>query len=269
VTNNVVRFQVEYKQMSIKELTENLVFEKIENYLNQDRTFDFKILDIWFPDEARTRSIIGGLETSLGTSLWENLAVLLASENGFEILDKKEFNDSVPKISTNLNNLIAEFTSRAQDDDIPMSTFLEELKEYIKLNNISSSTNQKLKAGTGVDVWLKKDEIEYMFDIKTVKPNRGSFNTFFQQLIYWNAHRVLQDINIKLKTAIVFPYNPFNTPYWNNYGCKPLVKSQDALADNEFWKLITGNNNAIEEIFEGFYSLNNNPEFIKLKNTHF
>ena len=98
--------------------------------------------------------------------------MLLASENGFEILDKKEFNDSVPKISTNLNNLIAEFTSRAQDDDIPMSTFLEELKEYIRVNNISSSTNQKLKAGTGVDVWLKKDEIEYMFDIKTVKPNR-------------------------------------------------------------------------------------------------
>jgi|TARA_B100000287_G_scaffold92390_1_gene84558 hypothetical protein len=255
--------------MNIKNLTEDLVFEKIEKYFSQDRNFDFKILDIWFPDEARTRSYIGGLETSLGQGLWENLAVLLASNNGFEVLDKKEFNDSVPKISSNLNSLIAEFTTRAQDDDIPMSAFLEELKAFINSNNIVSSSNQRIKSGTGVDVWLKKDETEYMFDIKTVKPNRGSFNTFFQQLIYWNAHRVLQDNDINLRTAIVFPYNPFETPYWENYSCNPLVKSEDALADNEFWKLLTDNENAVEEIFEGFHSLNNNKEFIRLKNTYF
>jgi hypothetical protein len=117
--------------MNIKNLTEDLVFEKIEKYFSQDRNFDFKILDIWFPVEARIRSYIGGLETSLGQGLWENLAVLLASENGFEVLDKKGFNDSVPKISSNLNSLIAEFTTRAQDDDIPMSAFLEELKAFI------------------------------------------------------------------------------------------------------------------------------------------
>ena len=51
--------------------------------------------------------------------------------------------------------------------------------------------------------------------------------------------------------------------------CNPLVKSENALADNEFWKLLTDNENAIKEIFEGFHSLNNNKEFIRLKNSNF
>ena len=255
--------------MDIKKIAEDLVFEKIEGYFSEDRNFDFKILDIWFPVEAKIRSYIGGLETSLGTGLWENLAVRLASENGFEVLDEKEFNDSVPNINSDLRSLIAEFTTRAQDDDIPMTTFLEELRVFIDSNNIASSSNQKLTSGTGVDVWLKKGETEFMFDIKTVKPNRGAFNGYFQQLIYWNAHRVLQNNNIKLRTAIVFPYNPYKTPYWNNKRCDPLVKSEDALSDNEFWKLLTDNDNALEEIFEGFHALNDNPEFIRLKNTYF
>ena len=51
--------------------------------------YSTQVLDYIFPKERRIRAIIGGLETSLGTKLWEQLAKLLASENGFEVLDEK------------------------------------------------------------------------------------------------------------------------------------------------------------------------------------
>ena len=42
------------------------------------------------PKERKIRSIVGGLETSLGTTLWEPLAKALAIENNFEIVKPKE-----------------------------------------------------------------------------------------------------------------------------------------------------------------------------------
>ena len=48
----------------------------------------FHILDILFTKERRIRSLIGGLETSLGI-VWEAIAKILARSNGFEIVEKK------------------------------------------------------------------------------------------------------------------------------------------------------------------------------------
>ena len=78
--------------MNIEEKIKLLITNSISSYLNGDLVFASQVLDHIFPRERRIRSIIGGLETSLGTKLWENLAKLLASENGFEVLDEMEFN---------------------------------------------------------------------------------------------------------------------------------------------------------------------------------
>ncbi len=47
----------------------------------------FQILDLIIPKERKIRSIVGGLETSLGTTLWEPLAKALAKENGFQVIN--------------------------------------------------------------------------------------------------------------------------------------------------------------------------------------
>ena len=78
--------------MRIEEKIEQLVTDSISSYLNGNLVYSTQVLDYIFPKERRIRAIIGGLETSLGTKLWEQLAKLLASENGFEVLDEKIFN---------------------------------------------------------------------------------------------------------------------------------------------------------------------------------
>lgn len=46
-------------------------------------------MDDIFPKERRIRSLIGGLETSLGVTFWEPLSKTLAEINGFEIIKYK------------------------------------------------------------------------------------------------------------------------------------------------------------------------------------
>jgi len=47
------------------------------------------VLDLIFPVERRIRSLIGGLETSMGTTVWEPVAKVLAKANGFTVEDRK------------------------------------------------------------------------------------------------------------------------------------------------------------------------------------
>lgn len=80
-------------QGTIEELTYNIAAAAIENYLKvktEPDTFH-ALLDRVFPRERRTRSIMGGLETSLGTKLWERLANTFAQRAGFEVLNPREF----------------------------------------------------------------------------------------------------------------------------------------------------------------------------------
>ena len=46
-------------------------------------------LDLLIPKERKIRSIVGGLETSMGTRIWEPIAKTLAENNGFEIVNEK------------------------------------------------------------------------------------------------------------------------------------------------------------------------------------
>jgi hypothetical protein len=43
-----------------------------------------------FPDEMRTSSIIQGIQTSLGTTLWEKIALEFALNSGFKVLNPRE-----------------------------------------------------------------------------------------------------------------------------------------------------------------------------------
>ncbi|SFN94033.1 hypothetical protein [Xenorhabdus japonica] len=70
------------------------------------------VLDKIFPRERRIRSLIGGLETSLGTQLWEPLALAFARENGFNILDHKRLNEKVPIIPDKVRYFISNYETQ-------------------------------------------------------------------------------------------------------------------------------------------------------------
>ncbi|MHC5725610.1 MAG: TdeIII family type II restriction endonuclease, partial [Nostoc sp.] len=58
----------------IKErIKENLKIS-IRKFFNNKKVKNYQVLDDIFPNERRIRSLIGGLETSLGTTFWEPIS---------------------------------------------------------------------------------------------------------------------------------------------------------------------------------------------------
>ncbi|HFG1940128.1 TPA: TdeIII family type II restriction endonuclease, partial [Vibrio cholerae] len=82
----------------IKDLISKTVSENIHDFFKGKEVKTSHVLDHIFPKERKIRSLIGGLETSMGTRVWEPLAKAFAKSNGFEVLNEKKFNENVPII---------------------------------------------------------------------------------------------------------------------------------------------------------------------------
>lgn len=225
-------------------------------FFDKPRVIDTKQLplDIFFPDERKVSSLILGLSTSLGTKLWEELAVSLAKKNGFTILDPKELMQPSP-IPKKISEIIDRYTSlrdeRMNNNPVVLAT------EYVpKICNLTKNVRpsykyKKITKGDGADILIRKNNKEYAFDIKTVQINAGSGLKFNKTLLKWYAYRYHQQNSIinnySFQAKIVFPYNPhINNTWWIKEGgkAKPLDK-KDIYVEDEFWKFITGLNKGV------------------------
>ncbi|HLP92277.1 MAG TPA: TdeIII family type II restriction endonuclease [Nostocaceae cyanobacterium] len=221
----------------------------------------YQVLDDIFPNERRIRSLIGGLETSLGTTFWEPISETLAESNGFEIVTTQILlPQPFPReLQVELDNLINE---RAKKPNGRVST-----AECIqRLKNVASRTNpQEIvkyispPPGTGVDIYFKKDGIEYVFDIKTPQANQGAFGGFNKQMLEWYAYRLAADPNANLEARIAIPFNPFQKNWYEEQKSKlsssPLDISQDIWVEDEFWDFCSGEKNTFAQLKSLFMEL--------------
>ena len=86
----------------------------------------------------------------------------------------------------------------------------------------------------------KSDEV-FMFDLKTVKPNKGNFISFKRSLLEWLAVYFYQFPKAKVKTLIAIPYNPYEPkPYarWTMKGMLDL--KEEVIVAEEFWNFLGG-----------------------------
>jgi len=249
---------------------ENLVRETIEKSITaffQGKVVNVEhVLDLIFPRERRIRSLIGGLETSLGTRLWEPLAKAFAREGGFSVLDEKEFNGRVPVLPAAVRHLISDFEEKKSADmSLTHDSFVGKLDNCIKnIDDLSSVEYRKIPKGQGVDLWIKKDNIEYLIDIKTTQINAGGGPKFNTNMLNWYAYRAILkkqsglEKQYKTKCLLAFPFNPHkNKNFWDKEGgkVKPLIPKDEALVADEFWDLLYGKTNTTELIFREFKKL--------------
>lgn len=217
------------------------------------------VLSKLFPNEYAIRSSVGGLETSLGTQLWERLAKRLALLNGFTVLDEKVELQRPNPIPSSIRNLIATWKGKREDSGSPAS-----MADYVfALNKKTSSLKAptkfvKLRKGTGVDLYLRKGGTDYAFDIKTVQINSGDGSKFNQNLMEWHAYRALKwKGSQNFKALIAFPYDP--TPdgaWWSKFASRaaPLDR-KDAYVAGEFWDFISGKRNTLKYITDAINEL--------------
>lgn len=248
-----------------KALIKKTVKESILSFVkkNLKKKPKFQVLDLIIPKERKIRSTVGGLETSLGTTLWEPLAKALAKENGFEII--KEKLQSPSNIPSSLNNTLQTIVDerKKKDGSYNAKSSHEDIKKicqtFVKRKIIDFEPAPK---GFGVDIWLKKNKINYFFDTKTVQPNLGTLSKCMEQVLNWYAYFYSRFPLEKAEARIVFPYNPHKGDFWDNTLAKgrPLEKNKEAWVEDEFWDFCSGIKGTYSIIKEAFIELESSKE---------
>ncbi|UKO96729.1 TdeIII family type II restriction endonuclease [Nostoc sp. UHCC 0870] len=248
----------EYTKQKIKE---NLK-KSIRAFFKNKEVQNYQVLDDIFPIERRIRSLIGGLETSLGTTCWEPIAKTLAEINGFEIITKKILRpEPFPqKLQHEFNKLVYERESKPNNKRVLTEECIQRLKEAaLKTNQEDIIKYTSPPSGTGVDIHFCKNGVEYIFDIKTTQPNQGNFKGFNRQLLEWYAYRYVENPYANLEARIAIPFNPFKKSWYEHQKSmlsnSPLDINRDIWVENEFWDFCSGRENTFEQLKSLFVEL--------------
>ncbi len=251
---------------TIRNITVKAVEDGFYNYFSKPKKeTKHIILDRFFPEERRLSSAMSGLQTSLGL-FWEELAKTFAQGNEFTVIDNSRLVRPSEQ-PAEMTNLIEIVKSRRQNIGGKLDDLRLKLNELYPTQNLEAGV-LPMQKGKGSDIILEKDDIHYIYDIKTVQVSADSGNLFNERIILWLCYYKyrygLDAHNIQARIAI--PYNPLNEndvqSWWNKFGgrMKPLTTDEVSVG-NEFWSFLTGNPNALASIISGFEELRLDKDF--------
>lgn len=237
----------------IRESVRSSILSFVKSKLN--RKHNFQILDLIIPQERRIRSIVGGLETSMGKTLWEPLGKELAKANGFTIIEERL--EAPANMPSNLGNTLQTIIGEREKGSRAYSATtshraIKKVCQTFKDRPIHSF--EAAPRGHGVDVWLRKNNVNYFFDTKTVQPNVGDYKKFLSQILNWYAFFYSRYPTQKAEGRIVFPYNPYSGNFWEKTKGKgfPLEPDTEGWIENQFWDFcsgLTGTFKLIQDVF--------------------
>jgi len=186
-------------------------------------------------DRLALYSFIHSLNTHFGTSIFEPVALALASSK-FKLAQAQATTGT--KISSEAHKVI----QNIMDSLAIAKTSPNKIDEIESIRAVCQSGDMKTVKPTKVDVKIiGHDETIFLFDIKTAKPNAGGFKEFKRTLLEWVAATLAVNPTAKIETLIAIPYNPYEpTPYdrWTMRGMLDL-KYELKVAD-EFWDFLGG-----------------------------
>ena len=180
-------------------------------------------------------SFIQSLNTTFGISIYEPIAITLARER-FKVVETqvKPFNEISSEAHQRIQIIMNELMAANREPN--KFAEIEEIREVCR-NGILNQV--KL---TQVDVWLENREGElFLFDLKTVKPNKGNFEKFKQTLLEWSAAELARDPDAVVNAMIGIPYNPYEPEPYKRWTLKGMLDlDHQVLVAKELWDFIGG-----------------------------
>lgn len=232
-----------------QKLIENRIKDSVRKKLNSYRPettkkpFHYRLLG---KDRMAVYSFIHSLNTTFGMSIYEQVAVTLARDR-FKLADSqvrtysKISQQAHQEIQTIMNKLGNKITKPDKNLEI------QKIREVCQEGTLEDVDLPK------VDVWLEDYEGHlFLFDLKTVKPNKGNFKDFKRTLLEWTATEMARDPELTINTMIGVPYNPYEPkPYrrWTLDGMLDL--EHDILIAEEFWDFV-GGKGTFEDLLDAF-----------------
>lgn len=206
---------------------------KFHNYKPEtdNMPFHYRLLG---RDRMALFSFLQSLNTTFGTSIYEPVAKELAKIIFKEVHTQYKLGNI---ITQNAQNEIQKIMNR-----LSVGGVVDKESETERIRKVAQSGKQNKLKSVKVDLFLvsKADEV-FMFDLKTVKPNKGDFISYKRNMLEWLAVYFFQNPKVKTHTLISIPYNPYEPkPYmrWTMKGMLDLSK-EVKIAD-EFWDFLAG-----------------------------
>jgi len=231
----------------ISDLLKQKIRQKLAKYNPETNNMPFHVR-LLGKERMAIFSFVQSLNTTLGTSVFEQTAAIIARPHFKQSIHQyKEFNNTISK--------------GAQD---VIQEIVDDLKAGKRKPNLDTETSAVLAASQRgktikvkrprIDLFIQaKDDTEYYFDLKTAKPNIDEIIGFKRKLLEWVAIRGILDPQVKVRTALAIPYNPYEPePYarWTFAGM--FDTTEELFVAEEFWNLLGGEKTYqnVLEVFE-------------------
>ena len=216
----------------IQEVISTCLRNKFKNYMPQNNYMPFHTR-LLGEDRMALYSFMQSLLTTFGTSIFEPVAAALAKTKFTKVETQYTIGNSIyTDCQHSVQTIVNQLTYRPKPDKIRE---MEELHKHL------SGPKNKLKPAK-VDLFVETKEGEqYLFDLKTAKPNKGDFQKFKQTLLEWVGIAYTQNKEITIHTLIAIPYNPYEpNPYqfWTMAGMLDI--DEELKVAKDFWDFLGG-----------------------------
>lgn len=220
------------QKTEIQRVISTCLRNKFKNYVPQNNYMPFHTR-LLGRDRMALYSFMQSLLTTFGTSIFEPVAAALANTKFTKVETQYVVGDCIYKsCQQSVQMIVNELTYKPRPN---------KEKELSELQKHLSGQKNKLKPAK-VDLYVEtKNGEQYMFDLKTAKPNKGDFQKFKQTLLEWAGIVYTKNKKAKINTLIAVPYNPYYPePYqfWTMAGMLDIEKELKVAED--FWDFLGG-----------------------------
>lgn len=180
-------------------------------------------------------SFIHSLNTSFGTSIFEPIALALASSSFASAASQQT---AGTQISSEAHRVI----QNIMDGLATANTLPNKPEEINVIRAVCRQGEMKNVKLTKVDIKLVTPSgTVYLFDIKTAKPNAGGFKEFERTLLEWIAATLAGNPTVDVQSLIAIPYNPYEPQPYNRWTMRGMLDLPNELkVAEEFWDFIGG-----------------------------
>jgi len=221
----------EDKKEKIEHLLIKTIEKKLKRYSRETSSMPFLVRLIQDSSKVAAYSFIHSVATSLGMSIYEKVSKILVEDNCDECFRNYDLGGVISKEQKSvINNIILELRNKERKPDYE--------KDMQLILKASSKDAKQQKEGKIVDFYMVRNNVEYLFEIKTAKPNIDIFTKSKTKLLEWIARR-----RKPINAILAFPYNPYHPKPYNRFTDQNLMQmGVDFMVGEEYWNFLAGEN---------------------------
>ena len=239
-----------FDKASVENIIERALRRKLQNYNPEPSHMPFHTR-LLGKDRMALYSFVHSLSTNFGTAIFEQVAKTIAVGVFDDVFLQH-------KISTPLSSGAQGAITEIMNDLTSGISNPDHSREMMRISELAQSGYPVKKRMKNVDVFLSNENEVFLVDLKTAKPNVSDFEKYKQDMLEWAAAILYDNPNVKVRTIIAIPYNPYEPePYrrWTLRGMLETENQSQLMVGEEFWNFLAGGEDIFQDLLDCFENI--------------